>query len=167
MSDDDLDAELAKAMRGRRLPPVTAALVLVLLLAAAFTAGVLVQKHHDKGLASSGGAATFSRLLAGRAGAGGTGAEGFGAFGGAAPSAGPTASVTGIPAVIGSVVRVQGRTLTVRNLGGRTITVHTSATTAVSGAASLAALTAGQNVAVDGSTAADGSVTATAVRVTS
>jgi hypothetical protein len=168
MSDippDAVDAELARAMRPRRVPPVTAALLVAVLLALAFVAGVLVQKRHDKGITGSNGT-SVARLFAARGA--GTGAGGLGGFGAAAPAgaAGSAASPTGVPAVIGDVVRVQGTTLTVRNLGGQVVTVRTTSATTVTGAASVAALRPGEGVAVSGTRAADGTVRATAIRVT-
>ena len=80
-------------------------------------------------------------------------------------SGGTSAAAT--PAVIGHVVTVTANSLTVKNLGGKTVTVHLSAATTVtaawSGPGATPALRAGQTVTVAGTTAADGSVTATSV----
>jgi hypothetical protein len=60
---------------------------------------------------------------------------------------------------------VSGTALTVKNLGGKTVTVHlgTDATITRSTTITAAALATGSTVSVDGTTGTDGSVTATAV----
>jgi hypothetical protein len=67
--------------------------------------------------------------------------------------------------VIGTVVSVKGKTMTVKDLGGKRHVVHlTDATTATrTTALPVGALTAGTTVSVEGTTNADGSVAATAI----
>jgi hypothetical protein len=139
-----------------------------LVAAATFTGGVLLQKNHDKGLTSS----STSGLPAGL----GTGSLPAG-FPGGAPTAGGgtttaatggTATAAGAStglAVIGSVVSVSGTDVTVKDLGGKTHDVHTTTTTTVtrSQTQTLSSLAAGTQVTVTGSTATDGTVTATAI----
>jgi hypothetical protein len=152
-----------------RIGKLTIALSGALLLTGGFLGGVLTQKHHDTGLTASrtgGGAA--ARTGAGQfAGFGGAG----GARGSAAPSAsgssgtgGSTGSTdTNGPAVIGQIVSVNGSTVVVQNLGGKRVTVHLGTDTEVSTKAKPTDLKAGQPVTVSGSTAADGSVTASTI----
>jgi len=165
--DDALDAEqdfLLPAKGG--LSRLAMAFAVGLLAAATFTGGVLLQKHHDKGLTSSstsgrpagvGTAAGFPAGFGGTTGGGtATGAAGGTATGGSAS--------TGL-AVIGSVVSVSGADVTVKDLGGKTHDVHTTTTTTVTRSQTqpLASLAAGTQVTVTGSTATDGTVTATAI----
>lgn len=138
-----------------------------LLAAATFTGGVLIQKHHDKGLTSSStpgrpaGVGTGSGFPAGFPGGATTG-SGAGATTGAGTSTGSAS--TGL-AVIGTVVSVSGTDVTVKDLGGKTHNVHTTTTTTVtrSQTQTLSSLPAGTQVTVTGSTATDGTVTATAI----
>jgi len=139
-----------------------------LLAAATFTGGVLLQKNHDKGLTSSStsglpaGLGTASGFPAGFAG-GATSGTGTAAAAGAGTGTGASSS-TGL-AVIGSVVSVTGTDVTVKDLGGKTHDVHTTTTTTVtrSQTQTLSSLAAGTQVTVTGSTATDGTVTATAI----
>ncbi len=103
---------------------------------------------------------------------GGTGAAagtGTGAGPGAAGGTGGTASA--VPVVVGTVTRISGTTMVVKNLGGKSVTVKvpTTATISIKVGSSLAGagLKKGATVSVAGSTAASGEVTATSVSVTS
>ena len=93
--DDDFVAEIL-TRRKRRLPILTAILVLAVAAGAAFIGGAEVQKHYGKSSSATtggnGSASAFSafasRLRAGGAGAGAGGGNGRGFFaGGAAPAA--------------------------------------------------------------------------------
>jgi hypothetical protein len=165
--DEDADADDFIPRAPHRIGKLTIALSGALLLTGGFMGGVLTQKHHDTGLTASrtgGGAATR------------TGAGQFAGFGGAArASAAPSASNssgsggstggtdTNGPAVIGQIVSVNGSTVVVQNLGGKRVTVHLGTDTSVSTKAKPTDLKAGQSVTVSGSTAADGSVTASTI----
>jgi len=136
-----------------------------LLAAGTFTGGVLLQKNHDKGLTSSStsglpaGLGTGSGFPAGFPGT----TTGTGATGTTGGSSG-TGTSTGL-AVIGSVVSVSGTHVTVKDLGGKTHDVQTTTATTVtrSQTQTLSSLTTGTQVSVTGTTATDGTVTATAI----
>ena len=153
---DDEDWLAAHAPR-RRMHPVTAVLAAGVLMAGAFTGGVLVQKKHDAG------SSTAAAALAGLPNFGAGGFAGF-AGAGAQGVAGTTAGASGV-AVIGTVVSVKGTTLTVRNLAGKLVTVTVAAGVAVHAqqTLTLAQLRSGRSITVSGKTANDGHVTATAV----
>jgi hypothetical protein len=158
----------------RRMSRLTIALLAGLALTVTFTGGALAQK--DLGSSTNAAAGGVARR-AGGAGAfpgGGTfpgGAAGgitgtgtgAGTTAGAAPATGGSTAAT--TAVIGTVVSVSGTTLTVKNLGGKTVIVHlgTDATITKSTTLTASALIAGTTVSVDGTTGSDGSITATAV----
>jgi hypothetical protein len=167
---EDDDASLDDTEQDFVLPPkgglsrLAMAFAIGLLAAGTFTGGVLVQKHHDKGLTSSStsglpaGLGTGSGFPAGFPGTTGTGATG--ATGG---NSGTNTS-TGL-AVIGSVVSVSGTHVIVKDLGGKTHDVQTTTATTVtrSQTQTLSSLTSGTQVSVTGTTATDGTVTATAI----
>lgn len=175
---DELDSEFAPQPR-KRLGKLTAVLVALLVAGGGFLAGVQVQKHQTTPAASA--ASAFARRGTGAAageggftgfgggaggtgrGTGGTGGTGTGGTGTGGTGSGGAGSTTSIPAVIGQIVSVNGDTVVVKNLGGKLITVKLSGTTTVTQVSTVAALKAGQNVTVAGTTAADGTVTATSV----
>ena len=158
---DDFVAEIL-TRRKRRLPILTAILVLAVAAAGAFIAGAEVQKHYGKtSSATSGGtgaasafSAFASRLRAGGAGPGGGG--GGGLFAGGA--GGGTA---------GTVTLIKGSSLYVTDATGNTVLVHTSAasrvTKTVSG--SVQAIHPGDTVTVTGVQAKNGSYTAAAITI--
>src|SRR5579862_1913694 len=119
--DDDFVAEIL-TRRKRRLPILTAILVLAVAAGGAFIAGAEVQKHYGKAssAASSGtGAASAFSAFASRFRAGGAGAgAGRGFFtGGAGGAGGGTA---------GTVTLIKGSNLYVTDSTGNTVLVHTS-----------------------------------------
>jgi hypothetical protein len=88
--------------------------------------------------------------------------------GGAAPSASATpgtASSTGGLAVVGTVVKVAGDAVTVKDLGGAEHVVRLAPQSRISRSASITAtdLKAGESVTVSGKKSADGSVDATSI----
>ena len=95
----------------------------------------------------------------------GTGAAGGDAAGGAAAGGAGGTAAAATPAVVGTVVKVSGTTVTVKNFGGKTIKVTVPADTAItlSTALKLTGLKAGTSISIVGTTAADGSVTASSV----
>jgi Domain of unknown function (DUF5666) len=191
-AEDELDSEFAPRPRAR-LGALTIGLAALLVAGAGFLAGVQVQQHSGSststnplaaaaarragagtatgGAGAGGGFGGFGGGRGGGAGAGTGAGAGSGGTGGAGTGAGGTGAGTGtgststtsIPAVIGQIVSITGDTVVVKNLGGQMITVKLSTTTTVTQAATTTDLKAGQNVTVSGTTAADGTVTATAV----
>ncbi len=158
----------------RRTSKATALLAAGIVAAAGFAAGAYLQRSHDQGLiptasagagagarAGFGGGAGFGGAAGfggGTAGAGGTG-RASGAAGAGQAGAGAAAQA---PAVVGTVSAVHGSTVTVKNFGGAAIEVHVSDTTSVT-SVGLGGLKPGATVAVFGTKAGDGSVTATSI----
>jgi len=135
----------------RRMPLLTQLLATAIVIVVAFTVGVLVQKQHDAGLTAS---TSFNPAsLSGLAGLPG------------GPGSATGSSSTSGPVLIGTVVAVSGSDVTVKDLGGTTHVVHTSSSTTVtiSQQSSVGALPVGSTVSIDGTKAADGSVTASSV----
>jgi hypothetical protein len=155
----DDDAEFAELPARRHVPAVTKLLVVGILVAISFAGGVLVQKQHDAGLTSAipafaGGAGGMPPFLSG---AGGTGAG--------SSSGGSSSTAVSGPVLVGTVESVSGGDITVKDFGGATHVVHTGATTglATTGADWSTSLPSGTTVSVEGTKAADGTVTATTV----
>ena len=159
--DDDFVTEIL-TRRKRRLPILTAILVLAVAAGGAFIAGAEVQKHYGKSTsAGTSGASAFSALASrfragGGAGAGGTGRAGF--FGGAGGAGGGTT---------GTVTLIKGSTLYVTNSSGTTVLVHTSPASRVtkSVTGSVQTIHPGDTVTVTGAQAANGSYTAAAISI--
>jgi hypothetical protein len=109
-----------------------------------------------------GGTGGFTGQAGTGAGAGGTAAAGGG--GGGTAAGGGTAS-TGTPVVVGTVSKVSGTTITVKNFAGKSVTVKVpaSASVTVTGKAALKGLKAGESISVVGTKASSGTVTATSV----
>ena len=167
-SDSDaIDDDLTPQAR-QKMGAVTGLLATCLVIALGFLAGSYVQKHYGKSsgstrTAAGGGAAAYR---AGGAGYGGANA-GTGQF--SAPTAGaqaaaPVAAVP-LPVLIGTVVSVRATSATVKNLGGKTVSVRLGANTTITVTLKAGKLKAGQSVSVFGRSSANGSVTATAVTV--
>ncbi|RKS73829.1 hypothetical protein CLV35_2322 [Motilibacter peucedani] len=167
--DDDLRSLLAEHS-GPRLSTVTLGLIGALLLTGAFAGGALVER-------GAGGSTTAGAVPGGPAQGGGRAFGGYGGFAGAqggtvpggaqrgagsAQSAGGTADA---PAAIGSVVSVKGGTLTIKNFAGKTVTVTVPSGTSVTSTTTtpLSSLKAGASVVVSGTTASDGTVTASGI----
>lgn len=157
---ESVDDFLPAPRRGLRLP--TLIMVLVLAMAIAFGGGVLVQKHHDRHLTSA--SASLPGLGSGalpNLGAGGVpdfGGQG-GSTGGGSSSSDTSSSK---PVVIGKVVSVDGTTLTVRDLGGKTHLVRTNKNTKITVTGDVTGLHPGVTVSVVG-TASGTTVTATSI----
>jgi hypothetical protein len=172
--DGDGEDEFFADQPDRSLGRTGRMLLAGIVVALAFSGGVLVQKHHDRGLTAGRGAGTASGNPASGRFPGGAfpgAAEGqsggAAAIPGGASGAGAAAGATGsaAPAVVGQVVAVKGRTITVKNFAGRivTVTVPKGTQVTVASTVEVSKLTAGTSVSVTGSTAADGSVTASSV----
>jgi hypothetical protein len=133
------------------------------------------------GAGGAGGAGGYGSFggFAGGAGAGtGVAGQGQGQQGGSAAGTGSGAAGSGAagsgaaaatPVVVGTVSKLSGSTLVVKNFGGKSVTVKITAATTFSLPAKLAVsgLKKGTSVSVAGSTAKDGTVTASSVTATS
>ncbi|HEY2536670.1 MAG TPA: hypothetical protein VGI24_06780 [Solirubrobacteraceae bacterium] len=179
---DDAFEELPPRPRRRLLAPLPLTLLGILLIACGFIAGVLVEKGQTSSSSSSGGAggsglaAHFAALRGGGGGGGGAGSSAAsGASAGAGNSAPGTAGGSGAGgsgasrgiATIGQVAYVEGSTLYVTTLEGNTVKVKTSAASAVTKtvSTSVKAIHPGETVVITGPSAADGKVSAEAIRV--
>jgi hypothetical protein len=138
--------------RRRVLAPAPVALLLVLLTACGFIAGVLVEKGQGS---SAGAAATRLPGLANASTRAAAGGGGRGAFPG------------GGGATIGQVSFVEGSTLYVTDTQGTTVKVTTSPASTVTKAVSsnVAAIHPGETVVISGSAGKDGVVSAESIRV--
>jgi len=160
------DADITALPPRRRVPALTKVLFVAILGTLAFGGGVLVQKQHDASLTTT--PASLASLFAGGLPTGGGGGLG-GGLGGAPTSSAPATTGSGstgdVPVLIGTVESVNGSDLTVKDLGGTSHAVHATATTTISVVSAdwSASLKVGATVSIQGSKAADGSVTATAV----
>jgi hypothetical protein len=163
---EDDDADITALPPRRRVPGLTKVLFIAIIGTLAFAGGVLVQKQHDAALATT--PASLASLFAGGLPTGGGGGL-SGGLGGAptssAPATGGSGSTGDVPVLIGTVVSVSGSELTVKDLGGTSHVVQATATTTISVVSAdwSASLKVGATVSIEGSKAADGSVTATAV----
>ena len=158
VGDDDFVAEIL-TRRKRRLPVLTAILVLAIAAGGAFIAGAEVQKKYgtSSSSATSGGAnASALSALASRFRAAG-GGGGRGLFGGGAGGAGGGTA--------GTVTLIKGSTLYVTDATGNTVLVHTSPASRVTKTVSgtVRAIHPGDSVTVTGAKAKNGSYTATAI----
>ena len=184
VDDDDLDL-LAEV--NRKPSRTTAVLLIGILTTLTFIGGVVVQKQYG-GTAASGTPAAAAGGFGARAGgnanfAGGGGFPGGGAApggaaggtaGGAAGGAaggGTTGQTTAAaaPVVVGTVTKMSGNSLTVKNLGGKSVKVNVKegATITLVAGKTLTTLKSGATVSVVGTTGTDGTVTATAITVRS
>ena len=151
--DPDFDEDVEAAPR-RGVGWITRGLVAGILLALAFTGGVLIQKHHDAQTSAgslpafSGGFPGFNSTPAGGSGSGSQGNS-------------------STPAVIGTVVSVHGNRVIVRDLSGKRHVVETTDATTITRSTEITAskLTAGTTVVVVGTQSGDGTTSATAVTV--
>ena len=154
------NAPTVRPQQRRKGSAVTAALTGATLLALAFGGGVLVQKNHDKSLASS----NTGALPAGISGAG------FGGAGGAGAAAGGGFPVGGFPGggaapTFGTVVSATSTTLIIKDNTGKRITIKIGKATTLSTTktATITDYKAGESVTVTGTAGKDGSITATRV----
>ena len=163
---DDFDDDFDDAAPGRRVPRLTMLLLAAVLVAVGFTGGVLLQKHAVAGTTATGfpsfGAGPPSGAFAGIGGAGQPPGSGTSTTSG---SSNGSASAAGSPVVIGTVARVDGTTVIVKDFGGKEHKVTTTSDTTITESASIPAsqLKPGQSVRVDGSKKSDGTVVATSV----
>jgi hypothetical protein len=156
--------QLPRRPRRRLLSPIPLALIGVLLIAAGFIGGVLVEKGQGSSGSSAGStSSSFASRLAGLRGGPGVGAGGA-AAGGA--SAGSPGAGGGRP-VAGQVAYLSGSALYVTSSEGNTVKVLTSAATSVSktAKATVKEIHPGETVTVTGSAAANGTLTAESISV--
>lgn len=165
---DDADDEWSQrpARRGIRLHLPTAILLTLLVLAGGFWGGAVAEKHHNGSPSSNSALSALANRFAAARGATGTGTGSrsgrTGSGGGLTGGAGGLAGA----ATAGIVTGVQGDVLYVTDASGNLIKVTIGPSTTVTRTAksNLAGLQTGDTVVVSGTTAANGSVTATAVR---
>ena len=174
--DPDYDDDEDFAPRARqRYGLLSGLLVLVLAIALGFLGGEIVQKHYGTAASASGITARRGALAGGEGGFAGFGGgagtgnragagTGGGTGAGAGTGAGTGTTTTAVPSVIGTVSRLSATTLVVKNLGGKSVTVHLTTATTVTVSLKNKALKVGQTVAVVGTTA-KGVVTARSVVV--
>lgn len=163
VAEDD-DWPVRGPARGIRLGVPVAALLALLLIAAGFWSGAVVEKNHGSSSAGSSAAAGFAaRFRTGASGAtgatgagGASGASGFSGFGGATSAAAGTISV------------VDGNTLYVLTAAGALVKVTLGPSTTVTRNAKSQPidLRPGDTVVIQGATGTNGTVTATSVAAT-
>jgi hypothetical protein len=158
--DDDDTFHLLAMRRQRKLPLVTAGLVVALVAAGAFIGGVEIQKHQGGSSASSFRGALPSGLAGQGVGTttgstgttGGTRGGGFGGVGGAGG------------ATFGTVTVIKGSTLYVTDANGNTVKVTTSAssrlTKTTTATITLAGVQPGDTVVVRGTQQKNGNLAA-------
>jgi hypothetical protein len=164
--DDDLvpitdlepdPALVGELQRRRAVTPLTRSLLALVIAGAAFLGGVLVERSQAKTTSSSASPSGVPANIAAL-------------FGGARTSttvagAGGTKTTTGATQTFGTVKLVDGKNVYVSDAQGNVTKVATDATTkiTVSQAASIAKLKPSTSVIVQGTTAADGTITATSI----
>jgi hypothetical protein len=159
LDDDPFDDDLESKLQARAPLPITkltVGLASLVLVVAGFLGGVLVQKNWGTSSNSNSGAGAFNpAALASRAAAGGFGNRGNGGGG----------TGTGGGGTTGTVTLVDGTTVYVTTSTGDVVIVHTDTNTAVQATQTEAVkdIKVGSTVTVTGSTASDGSVTATRI----
>lgn len=155
--DEDLPTKLSAAAPRKWFNKFTPALTAVFLLAGGFLGGVFVQKQWGQessaGATAAGSGSGFSGQMP--SGMGASGFPGGGGFGGTTGGGGN--------ATTGTLKSVTASALTMQTSAGKTITVKIESSTTIQQTTTLAKLKAGQSLSVQGSTATDGSITATSV----
>jgi hypothetical protein len=158
VAHDRLAAELL-ARRRKRLPKLTAALALAVVVIAAGIGGAEIQRHWGGASGSTAGATRAAGFPGGFRGFGGggaaSGASGGVGFGGAGN------------ATTGTVTLIKGDTLYVTAASGNTVLIHTSAGSKVtkSVAGTVRTIHPGDAVTVTGAQQTDGSVTASQITI--
>jgi hypothetical protein len=159
---EEPEEELPRRPRRRILSPVPLALLGVLLVAAGFIGGVLVEKGQGSSSSSSGSAASLgSRFAALRGGAASSGSSA------AAPGATSSSNPGFARPTAGTVAYLSGSTLYVTNSEGNTVKVSTSAGTSVTKTvkSTVSAIHPGETVTVTGAGGAGGTVSAESISV--
>ena len=154
--------ELPRRPRRRMLSPVPLALLGVLLIAAGFIGGVLVEKGQGSSSSSTGSAAGLaSRFAALRGGAASSSSSA------AAPGATSSSNPGFARPTAGTVAYLSGSTLYVTNSEGNTVKVNTSAGTSVTKTvkSTVSGIHPGETVTVTGASGAGGIVSAESISV--
>jgi hypothetical protein len=140
--------------RRARINIATTGLVALALVAAAFYAGVKVEKTHAKSSTAGGLAAAFGRLAATGAATSGTRGAGSGAFGG-----------IGAGVTIGTVKLIDGKNVYVTTTSGAItkVIVGSGSKVTVTKSGKASDLKPGDSVVVQGAASKDGSITATSL----
>jgi hypothetical protein len=159
--EPDDDEPLPKRPRRRLVTPISAALAGALVGALGFIGGVEVQK--GQGNASNGSNASAGAFAGAR-----SGGAGGNAGAGGAPQFGAGPGGAGGGATIGSVANKKGSTLYVKDSDGNLVKVKTNSHSKINRTASTSAgaIHPGDTVIVQGSTAKDGTVTASQIQAT-
>ncbi len=166
--DDDDDDLPVRPVR-KRLGPLSLILVGAVIAAGAFYGGVMEEKHQVSGTTVSSAAArrttTSTTTAAGRTGTT-TGAGAAGAGAGAAGAGAAGAGAAGPGATLGTVKLVDGNNVYVQDATGTITKVATTgqSTISITSTGTVASIKPGDTVVVTGTTGADGTVTASAVR---
>jgi hypothetical protein len=163
VDDDSFDDEFGAPAGRRRLPLLSGLLVAGIVIALAFTGGVLVQKHATS--SSSTAAGGLPNFGAGGLPSGFPGGGLPGAGNGTSSGGTGSGSTSTLPVLVGTVVKTTPTEVTVKDLGGKTHVVRITDTTKVTTVTTVPVtkLTAGQTVTVNGTKTSDGSIDATAM----
>jgi hypothetical protein len=164
---DELE-ELPPRPRRKLLTPLTGGLLAVLIAAAGFIGGVLVEKGQSGGSSGNAFAATASRFAAASRSGGASGAAGGTAGRGAAAGGGFFGGGSQGQLTVGQVSSLEGRTLYVTTSQGGTVRVKVPVGESVSKTitTSVHSIHPGENVVVQGSKGSGGAIDATSVRAT-
>lgn len=160
--DDEDDDYLPRPSAGRRIPALTAVLLLAILATAAFFSGVEVQKSAGKVKASNAAAALATAGATGAASGASTGngtaGSGLGGFGGGGRGGGRT---------IGLVTNVQPGVISITDAQGNVVKIATTANPTVSKSTqgTLSDIQIGNTIVVQGQQGSDGSVKATSITI--
>ena len=163
--DDEYETEPLPLPRRRRLPKLTAALVVAVLCAATFIAGAAAQKHWGSSGSPAGSRNGAAAALAARLG-GTTGQTQTGTTG-AAGSRNGGGGFGGGGATVGTVGVIKGSTLYVTDASGNTVKVVTSPASTVSKTVdtNVRAIHPGDTVVVRGTTGKNGEITAESISI--
>jgi hypothetical protein len=138
--------------RGRIMTAGTWVMLMAACLAGGFALGARFERNHATSVARATVAAQLAQLRSNRGGFGGSGGGGSGSGG----SSGGSGSAN-TPAATGTIQLIDGRKVYVQDSQGNIAIVTAPASLDIS------KLTTGERVVVTGTTAADGSITATAI----
>jgi hypothetical protein len=155
---DDLSERLTAAAPRQWANRATSVLVALVIAVAGFVGGAQVQKHYGTPAAA---AADNTGGLAGAGAGRATGAPGTGGLPGAGRQSGAPGGQGG-RGITGTVKLVDGTTIYIETADGQTITVRTTGSTSVSTPGTLADITVGATVTVQGQNS-DGTMNATSI----
>ena len=162
---DAFDDEFGAPAGRRRIPLLSALLIAGIVIALAFTGGVLVQKRATSSSSTAAGGLPGFGAGGLPSGFPGGGVPGAGTGGGSSSGGSGSGTASTGPVLVGTVVKAGPGEVTVKDLGGKTHVVRTTGTTKVTTVTTVpvTTLTAGQTVTVNGTKTSDGSIDATAV----